>query len=83
VPTTTDVETDNPDSALPRAVQTPVEDGWDSEEDYDSPRRHATLGRTMRRFTDESLTLEQQEFSFEMRLNSLHFDSFSFDADAF
>ena len=83
VVTTTDVETDHPDSALPRAVQTPVEDGWDSEEDYDSPRRHATLGRTMRRFADEGLTLEQQEFSFEMRLNSLHFDSFSFDADAF
>jgi len=64
-------------------VQTPVDDGWDDEEDYDSPRRHANLGTTMRRPADESPPLEQQEFSFETRLNSLHFDSFSFDADAF
>ena len=83
VATVADVETDHLDAALPRAAQTPVEDGWDSEEDYDSPRRHATLRTTLRRAADENLTLEQQEFSFEMRLNSLHFDSFSFDADAF
>ena len=81
--TTADVETDHPNPTQPRTVQTPVEDGWDSEEDYDSPRRHATLRTTMRRPADESLTLEQQDISFEMRLNSLHFDSFSFDADAF
>ncbi|KAF8270313.1 hypothetical protein EI94DRAFT_1722925 [Lactarius quietus] len=78
-----DVAPDHHDPALPRTVQTPVEDGWDSEEDYDSPRRHVTLGTAMRRPVCESPTLEQQEFSFEMRLNSLHFDSFSFDADAF
>ncbi|KAI9457773.1 hypothetical protein BJY52DRAFT_1223688 [Lactarius psammicola] len=80
VATTADAETD---PELPRTVQTPVDDGWDSDEDYDSPRRHANLGTTARRPVDESPSLEQQEFSFEMRLNSLHFDSFSFDADAF
>ncbi|KAH9053833.1 hypothetical protein EDB87DRAFT_149305 [Lactarius vividus] len=78
-----DAETDYPDPELSRTVQTPVSDGWDSEEDYDSPRRHANLGTTMRRPADEGPSLEEQEFSFEMRLNSLHFDSFSFDADAF
>ena len=81
--TTADLETDHPNPALPRTVQTPVEDGWDSEEDYDSPRRHATLRPTTHRRADESPSLEQQEVGFEMRLNSLHFDSFSFDADAF
>ena len=68
------------DSASPRAVQTPVDDGWDSGEDYESPRRHVVPG-TMHRPSHE--IPEEQEFSFEMRLNSLHFDSFSFDADAF
>ncbi len=80
VTTTANAETDSERS---RTVQTPVDDGWDDEEDYDSPRRHANLGTTMRRPADESPSLEQQEFSFETRLNSLHFDSFSFDADAF
>ncbi|KAI9433965.1 hypothetical protein H4582DRAFT_2060627 [Lactarius indigo] len=83
VATTPDAETEHPDPELSRTVQTPVDDGWDSEEDYDSPRRHANLGTTMHRPADESPSLEEQEFSFEMRLNSLHFDSFSFDADAF
>ncbi|KAH9028087.1 hypothetical protein EDB85DRAFT_1625872 [Lactarius pseudohatsudake] len=83
VATTSDAETDYPDPELSRTVQTPVGDGWDSEEDYDSPRRHANLGTTMRRPADGGPSLEEQEFSFEMRLNSLHFDSFSFDADAF
>lgn len=86
VATTPDAETDYPDPELSRTVQTPVGEGWDSEEDYDSPRRHANLGTTMRRPADEAdegPSLEEQEFSFEMRLNSLHFDSFSFDADAF
>ncbi|KAI0287924.1 hypothetical protein BC826DRAFT_971903 [Russula brevipes] len=71
------------DAAQPRAVQTPVdiEDGWDDSEDYDSPRRHADLG-TMRRPSDESF-FPEQEISFEMRLNSMHFDSFDIDADAF
>ena len=78
-PVTTDSELDGP--ALSRTVQTPVDDGWDSGEDYDSPRQHADLG-TMPRPSDESLYPEQ-EISFEMRLNSLHFDSFSLDADAF
>lgn len=80
---TADAETDRPDPALPRTVQTPVDDGWDSEEDYDSPRRRVGLGATMRRSMDENPPPEQQDFSFETRLNSLHFDSFSFDADAF
>jgi hypothetical protein len=77
---TLDAENDHSDPAPTR-----VDDGWDSDEDYDSPRRHATLGMTMRRLADEGapLELEQPGFSFETRLNSLHFDSFSFDADAF
>jgi hypothetical protein len=61
--------------------QTPVDDGWDSEEDYDSPRRRVDPGRVPRPL-DESAYLGQ-EISFEMRLNSFHFDSFNFDADAF
>jgi hypothetical protein len=71
------------DTAQPRTVQTPVdiEDGWDDSEDYDSPRRHSDLG-TMRRPSDESF-FPEQEISFEMRLNSMHFDSFSIDADEF
>jgi hypothetical protein len=70
------------DTAQPRMVQTPdIEDGWDDSEDYDSPRRHSDLG-TMRRPSDESF-FPEQEISFEMRLNSMHFDSFSIDADAF
>lgn len=80
---TTDVEMDHPDPAPPRDVQAPDDDGWDSDEDYDSPRRHATLGTTMRRLADVRPSLEQLEFSSETRINSLHFDSFSFDADAF
>ena len=68
------------DPAPPRAVQTPVDEGWDSGEDYDSPRRHVG---TMRRPIDEDSYLGEREFSFEMRLNSMHFEDFSFDADAF
>jgi hypothetical protein len=77
-PVAANPELDEP--ALSRTVQTPV-DEWDSGEDYDSPRRHANLG-TMYRPSDES-SYPEQEISFETRLNSLHFDSFSFDADAF
>ncbi|KAI0303383.1 hypothetical protein B0F90DRAFT_1710574 [Multifurca ochricompacta] len=73
--------TEAEESALPRTVQTPVDDEWYPEEDYDSPRWHADLG-TMPRYEDESSSPER-DIDFEMRLNSLHFDSFSFDADAF
>jgi hypothetical protein len=69
------------DCATPRA-QTPVDEGWDSEEDYDSPRRHADLD-LVRRLSDEGSYPGKQEFGFETRINSLHFDDFSFDADAF
>jgi hypothetical protein len=79
-PVTVNPELDEP--AMSRTVETPVDDeGWDSGEDYDSPRRHADLG-TIHRHLDESPNPEQ-EISFEMRLNSLHFDSFSLDADIF
>jgi hypothetical protein len=61
--------------------QTPVDDGWDSGEDYDSPRRRVEPGRVPRR-SDET-AYPEQDISFEMRLNSLHFDSFNFDAGAF
>ena len=60
--------------------QTPVDDEWDSE-DYDSPRRRVEPGRVPRR-SDEN-AYPEQDISFEMRLNSLHFDSFSFDTGAF
>jgi len=68
----------------PPRPQTPVDEGWDSEEDYDSPRRHADLG-LVRRLSDadEDSYPGKREFSFETRINSLHFDDFSFDADAF
>ncbi|KAH9989796.1 hypothetical protein BJV77DRAFT_963769 [Russula vinacea] len=61
--------------------QTPVDDGWDSAEDYDSPRRRVDPGRVPR-CSDENVYPEQ-EISFEMRLNSLHFDSFNIDAEGF
>lgn len=61
--------------------QTPVDDGWDLEEDYDSPRRRVDPGRVPRP-SDES-AYPEQDISFEMRLNSFHFDSFSFDTEAF
>ena len=61
--------------------QTPVDDGWDSGEDYDSPRRRVDPGRVPR-LTGEN-AYPEQDISFEMRLNSLHFDSFNFDAGAF
>jgi hypothetical protein len=61
--------------------QTPVDDEWDLEEDYDSPRRRIDPGRVPRP-SDES-AYPEQDISFETRLNSFHFDSFSFDADAF
>jgi hypothetical protein len=70
----------NPDVDDP-TPQTPVDDGWDSEEDYDSPRRRVAPGRAPRR-SDENASLEQ-DISFEMRLNSLHFDTFNFDAERF
>jgi len=70
------------DTAPLRTVQTPVDEGWDSEEDYDSPRRHANLG-PVRRPPDEESYPGEREFSFGMRLNSLHFEDFRFDADAF
>ncbi|KAI9508857.1 hypothetical protein F5148DRAFT_840577 [Russula earlei] len=75
----TNIEVEEP--APPHKMQTPVDDGWDSGEDYDSPRRHADPW-TMPRHRDES-SHPSQGTSFDMRLNSLHFDSFSFDADAF
>lgn len=62
-------------------LQTPVDDGWDSGEDYDSPRRRVEPGRVLRR-SDEN-AYPEQDISFEMRLNSLHFDSFNFDTGAF
>lgn len=69
-------------------AQMPVDDdddgGWDSGEDYDSPRRNVDPSGTLcRPRPRQGSCLEEQEFSFEMRLNSMHFDSFSFDADAF
>lgn len=82
LPAVANPEVDDP-ALPPRAVQTPVDDGWDSGEDYDSPRRHAPDPGTVRRPSDDESSLAEQEISFEMRLNSLHFDSFSFDADAF
>jgi hypothetical protein len=77
-----DIEVDEDEPTSPRTIQTPVDEGWDSGEDYESPRRHVGPG-TMRRPSDEDSYPEEQEFSFETRINSLHFDSFSFDADAF
>jgi hypothetical protein len=72
----------NPDHVDdPAPPQAPIDDGWDSEEDYDSPRRRAAPGRVPRR-SDEN-AYPGQDISFETRLNSLHFDSFSFDAGAF
>jgi len=81
-------EVDEP-APPPCAAQMPVDDddddgGWDSGEDYDSPRRNVDPSGTLRRPRPrEGSCLEEREFSFEMRLNSMHFDSFSFDADAF
>jgi hypothetical protein len=82
-------EVDEP-APLPCAAQMPVDEdedddgGWDSGEDYDSPRRNVDPSGTLRRPRPrEGSCLEEREFSFEMRLNSMHFDSFSFDADAF
>ncbi|KAF8478938.1 hypothetical protein DFH94DRAFT_746517 [Russula ochroleuca] len=68
------------DDAVP---QTPVDvdDGWDSGEDYDSPRRRVDPGRAPR-CSDEN-AYPEEEISFEMRLNSFHFDSFDIDAEAF
>ena len=65
----------------PISPQTPVDEGWDSEEDYDSPRRRVAPGRVPRR-SDEN-DYPEQDISFEMRLNSLHFDTFNFDTEAF
>jgi hypothetical protein len=76
-----DPELDGP--APPRAVQTPVDEGWDSEEDYDSPRRHVNLGPVCRPPDEDSYLGERDFSSFGTRLNSLHFDDFNFDADAF
>ncbi|KAN0107132.1 hypothetical protein V8E52_010439 [Russula decolorans] len=70
-----------PDVDDPTPRQASIDDGWDSDEDYDSPRRRVAPGRVPRR-SDENTYLEQ-DISFEMRLNSLHFDSFNFDAEAF
>jgi hypothetical protein len=63
--------------------QTPVDDGWDSEEDYDSPRRRVAPGRVPRRSDENAYPDPEQDISFEMRLNSLHFDSFNFDTEVF
>ena len=71
----------NPDVDDATPPPAPIEDGWDSEEDYDSPRRRVAPGRVPRR-SDEN-AYPEQDISFEMRLNSLHFDSFNFDAEAF
>jgi hypothetical protein len=72
---------ESPDVGDPTPPQTPVDDGWDSEEDYDSPRRRVAPGRVPRR-SDEN-PYPEQDISFEMRLNSLHFDSFNFDTEVF
>jgi hypothetical protein len=81
-PVTASPELDGP--ALSRTVETPVDDeGWDSGEDYDSPRRHAGLGAMHGHLDEDEGLYPEQEISFEMRLNSLHFDSFSLDADIF
>ena len=71
----------SPDVDDPTPPQTPVDDGWDSDEDYDSPRRRVAPGRVPRR-SDEN-AYPEQDISFEMRLNSLHFDSFNFDTEVF
>ena len=71
----------SPDLGDSTPPQTPVDDGWDSDEDYDSPRRRVVPGRVPRR-SDENACPEQ-DVSFEMRLNSLHFDSFNFDTEVF
>jgi hypothetical protein len=71
----------SPDVDDPTPPQTPVDDGWDPDEDYDSPRRRVAPGRVPRR-SDETVHPEQ-DISFEMRLNSLHFDSFNFDTEVF
>jgi hypothetical protein len=66
----------------PASPQTPVDEGWDlDDEDYASPRRRVALGRVPKP-SDEN-AYPEQDISFEMRLNSLHFDSFSFDTEAF
>jgi len=78
------IEVDDP--SPPHTAQTPVEDGWDSGEDYDSPRRNAGPGTMESRHSDEHEhegPYPEQEIIFQTRLNSLHFDSFSFDADEF
>jgi hypothetical protein len=71
----------NPDMDDPAPPQAPIDDGWESDEDYDSPRRRVAPGRVPRR-SDENACPEQ-DISFEMRLNSFHFDSFNFDTGAF
>ena len=71
----------SPDVGDPTPPQTPVDDGWDPEEDYDSPRRRVAPGRVPKR-SDEN-AFPEQDISFEMRLNSLHFDSFNLDLGAF
>ena len=71
----------SPDVDDPTPPQVPADDGWDSEEDYDSPRRRVAPGRVPKR-SDEN-AYPEQDISFEMRLNSLHFDTFNFDAEAF
>ena len=71
----------SPDINVPAEPQTPVDDEWDPDEDYDSPRRRIAPGRVPRRSDDNAFP--EQDISFEMRLNSLHFDSFNFDAEVF
>ena len=71
----------NPNTDDPAPPQAPIDDGWESDEDYDSPRRRVAPGRVPRR-SDENVCPEQ-DISFEMRLNSFHFDSFNFDTGAF
>ena len=61
----------SPDVDDPAPPQAPIDDGWDSGEDYDSPRRRVAPGRVPRR-SDEN-AYPEQDISFEMRLNSLHF----------
>ena len=73
----------SPDVDDPTPPQTPVDDGWDSEEDYDSPRRRVAPGRVPRRSDENAYPDPEQDISFEMRLNSLHFDSFNFDTEVF
>jgi hypothetical protein len=56
---TADAEMDHPDPTPPQTVQMLTDNRWDSDEDYDSRRRHVALGTMMRRLVDEGPRLDQ------------------------